>query len=239
MSYNPVARNAQGRSLEKLIALYLQSSTFNLQPATPMTFSPELIALARYLAGEFDNQQQAIAEPAWYVHLRLWLRPVPLFTEDSFTLFAEQASIVNLDKPYRPRILRLCASNTAPNSLQVQYYMLKDPDGIRGAGRNPERLRSLTTEQIEFLPGCNLSVKQRQVTPHFYEFSAFSATGTPCCFSYQGNTYQISLGFEATPEEFRSYDKGIDPATGKATWGALLGPFRFTKRQDFANELPT
>jgi hypothetical protein len=81
-------------------------------------------------------------------------------------------------------------------------------------------------------------VKQRLVSPNTYEFSAFSATNTPCSFSYQGKDYQISLGFEATPEEFRSYDKGIDPATGKATWGALLGPFCFTKRQDFAHELP-
>ena len=203
-----------------------------------MTFSPELIALARYMAGEFDNQQQAIAESAWYVHLRLWLRPVPLFTADSFTLFAEQANILNLDKPYRPRILRLSPSKTAPDSLQVQFYMISNPDAIRGAGRNPQQLRQLTTEQIEFLPGCALSVKQRQVAPNSYEFSAFSATGTPCSFSYQGNTYQISLGFEVTAEEFRSYDKGIDPTTGKATWGALLGPYRFTKRQDFADELP-
>ena len=52
-------------------------------------FSPELIALARYMAGEFDNREQAIADPAWYVHLHLWQRPVPLFLEDSFTLFAE------------------------------------------------------------------------------------------------------------------------------------------------------
>ncbi|MBV8887772.1 MAG: hypothetical protein JO235_27770 [Chroococcidiopsidaceae cyanobacterium CP_BM_RX_35] len=54
-----------------------------------MPFSPELIALAHYLTGKFDNQEQATAEPAWYVHLRLWQRPVPLFTEDSITLFAE------------------------------------------------------------------------------------------------------------------------------------------------------
>ncbi len=202
-----------------------------------MTLSPELITLARYMAGEFDNQQQAIAEPVWYVHLRLWQRPVPLFTEDSLTLFAEQANIVNLDKPYRPRILRLQSSDTTPASLQVQYYMLKDTEAIRGAGRNPELLRQLTSEDIEFLPGCNLTVKQQQLGSNAYEFSASSATVTPCSFSYKGNSYQVSLGFEATAEEFRSYDKGIDPTTGKALWGALMGPFRFTKRQDFAAEL--
>jgi hypothetical protein len=161
-----------------------------------------------------------------------------LFTEDSLTLFAEQANIVNLDKPYRPRILRLRSSDTTPVSLQVQYYMLKDPEAIRGAGRNPELLKQLTPDQIEFLPGCILTVKQQQVAPNSYEFSASSATGVPCSFSYQGSNYQISLGFEATTEEFRSYDKGIDPTTGKAMWGALLGPFRFKKRQDFAAELP-
>jgi hypothetical protein len=202
-----------------------------------MTLSSELITLAGYMAGEFDNEQQAIAEPVWYVHLRLWQRPVPLFTEDSLTLFAEQANIVNLDKPYRPRILRLQSSDTTPVSLQVQYYMLKDIEAIRGAGRNPELLRQLTSDDIEFLPGCNLTVKQQQLAPNAYEFSASSATGTPCGFSYQGNSYQVSLGFEATAEEFRSYDKGIDPTTGKAIWGALIGPFRFTKRQDFATEL--
>ncbi|HEY9638429.1 MAG TPA: chromophore lyase CpcT/CpeT, partial [Coleofasciculaceae cyanobacterium] len=200
--------------------------------------APELITLARYMAGEFDNQQQAIAEPAWYVHLRFWQRPVPLFTEDSLTLFAEQANIVNLDKPYRPRILRLYQNGTTSADLQVQYYMLKDPEAIRGAGRNPELLRQLSVEQIQFLPSCDLTVKHRQVAPNSYEFSASSATGTPCSFSFQGNNYQISLGFEATQEEFRSYDKGIDPANGKAMWGALLGPYRFTKRQDFAAELP-
>jgi hypothetical protein len=202
-----------------------------------MTLSSELITLASYMAGEFDNEQQAIAEPVWYVHLRLWQRPVPLFTEDSLTLFAEQANIVNLDKPYRPRILRLQSSDTTPASLEVQYYMLKDIQAIRGAGRNPELLRQLTSDDIEFLPGCNLTVKQQQLAPNSYEFSASSATGTPCGFSYQGNSYQVSLGFEATAEEFRSYDKGIDPTTGKAIWGALMGPFRFTKRQDFASEL--
>lgn len=203
-----------------------------------MSLSPELITLARYMAGEFDNQQQAIAQPVWYVHLRLWLRPVPLFTEDSLTLFAEQASIVNLDKPYRPRILRLQQSDTTSAPLQVQYYMLEDPEAIRGAGRNPDLLRQLTPENIKFLPGCSLTIQQRQVAPNSYEFSASSATGEPCCFSYQGNSYKISLGFEATKDEFRSFDKGIDPTTGKAMWGALLGPFCFTKRQDFADELP-
>lgn len=203
-----------------------------------MSVSPELLTLANYMAGEFDNQQQAAAEPAWYVHLHFWQRPVPLFTADSLTFFAEQANIVNLDQPYRSRILRLRHSKTAPDSLEVQYYRFKELAAFQGAGRNPERLKSLTPDDLEFLPGCILNIEQRQTAPDSSVFAAVPPPDTCCRFCYQGKTIQVSLGFEATAEEFRSYDKGINPDTGKAIWGALLGPYRFTKRHDFSTEIP-
>ena len=202
-----------------------------------MRYSNQLIALASYMAGEFDNQAQAIADPAWYVHLRLWQRPVPLFTEDSITLFAEQANIVNLEQAYRPRIIRLRERTDLNSPLEVQYYMFKDPASVQGAGRDREKLKTLTPEQIEFLPGCTLNVSQNSLATQDYHFQAFLPPDAPCCFTYRSETYQVSLGFEATPEAFLSYDKGIDPLTGKAIWGALLGPFRFTKRQDFSAEI--
>ncbi|MFB2837515.1 chromophore lyase CpcT/CpeT [Floridanema evergladense] len=202
-----------------------------------MRFSDRLIALASYMAGEFDNQVQAIADPAWYVHLRLWQRPVPLFTEDSITLFAEQANIVNLEQAYRPRIIRLRERTELNASIQVQYYMLKDPGTIQGAGRDRKKLETLTPDLIEFLPGCTLNVTQNSLATQGYHFQASLPPDARCCFTYRNETYQVSLGFEATPEAFLSYDKGIDPQTGKAIWGALLGPFRFTKRQDFSAEI--
>lgn len=199
-----------------------------------LPFSPELIALARYLTGEFDNQEQAFAEPAWYVHLRLWQRLVPLFSEDSITLFAEQASVINLDRPYRQRLMRLQAGGNLEASLQVQYYMPKQPEALRGAGRNPDLLQTLSPDQFELLPGCLLVVTQQQISPNHYHFSAALPPGGRCCFTYNGQTTQVSLGFEAREAEFLSYDKGIDPVTGAALWGAIAGPFRFHKRQDAA-----
>jgi CpeT/CpcT family (DUF1001) len=198
---------------------------------TSSMFPPDLITLGQYLAGEFDNQQQAIAEPIWYVHLRLWLRPTTLFAEDSLTLFAEQASMVNLDHPYRPRLLRLCFDQSNRASLQVRHYMFKDMMSVRGAGRNPELLKKLTSEQVEFLPNCTL-----HLTKEGDRFKANPATEENCCFTYEGQTYQVSLGFEATANELKTYDKGIEPGSGKAIWGALMGPYCYQKCQDFANE---
>ncbi|MBD2625468.1 MULTISPECIES: chromophore lyase CpcT/CpeT [Nostocaceae] len=191
-----------------------------------MSLSPQLITLGQYLAGEFDNQEQAMAEPVWYVHLRLWQRPINLFSEDSITLFAEQANTVNLDKPYRQRIMRLRQES---EFLQVQYYMPKDPTALRGAGSNPALLNQLTSEQLDLLPGCILSVTQETLAPNLYRFTASAPPASICSFTYLGNRIQVSLGFEATETKFLSYDKGIDSETGKATWGATVGPYRYTK----------
>jgi hypothetical protein len=45
-----------------------------------MTHSQTLITLAQWLAGEFENRSQALDQPAWFVHLRLWHRHVTFST---------------------------------------------------------------------------------------------------------------------------------------------------------------
>jgi hypothetical protein len=59
-------------------------------------------------------------------------------------------------------------------------------------------------------------------------------TEEPCSVTYEGTTFQVFLGFKATAEELLTYDKGIDPATGQGTWGALMGAYAFSKLQDLA-----
>lgn len=198
-----------------------------------MNFSPQLIALGEYLAGEFDNREQAIADPAWYVHLRLWQRPVNLFTEDSITLFAEQANVINLDQPYRQRIMRLRQGRDSDASLEVQYYIPQDPGALTGAGHNPALLNTLTPDKLDLLPGCILTVTQEKLASDRYKFTATPRPETSCSFTYLGNVVYVSLGFQATATEFYSYDKGIEPATGKATWGAIMGPYLYTKRHQY------
>lgn len=197
-----------------------------------MNFPPELKTLGTYLAGEFDNRQQSLEQPAWYVHLRLWMRPVPIFVEDSITLYAEQASVVNIDRPYRPRILRIRSKET----IEIEYYMFENIEWIAGAGRDAAKLKQITPEKIKFLPDCTLKVTT-QTTASGHHFETTPASETPCNYTYQGNNYQVFLGLEATANELFTYDKGIDRETGKGIWGALMGAYCFTKIQDFSSEL--
>lgn len=198
-----------------------------------MTITPQLLSLADYFAGEFDNREQAIDEPIWYVHLRLWHRLVPNFFEDSLTFFAEQANILKLDQPYRQRILRLTQHQSDEAPLKAQYYMPKNPGALSGAGENPALLDTLAPDDLELLPGCILNISYKQIGSNSYQFFTTQPPQSICNFSYLGNTVQVSLGFEATKEKFKSFDKGIDPLTGRATWGAIMGPYCYTKRQQY------
>jgi hypothetical protein len=184
-----------------------------------------LTTLTTHLIGEFDNREQAIADPIWYVHLRLWHCRVALFAEDSVTIFAEQANALKLDQPYRQRLLRIQTTDDVQFPLRVQYYSFKDYAAVKGAGQNPALLQQIAEADIELLPGCILQVAHRND-----RFRAMPPVDACCYFSYEGETRQVSLGFEVSPGKFSSYDKGINPDTGAALWGAIMGAYEFTKR---------
>lgn len=197
----------------------------------------DLLTLSQYLSGEFENRAQAIADPTWYVSLRLWQRPLKLFPEDrsgeSITIFAEQANVLHLESAYRQRLLRVMRSPAQPEALQVQYYGFQNPSAFKGAGQNPTLLASLTPDQVEFLPGCVLEVTTRSHSDGTH-FMATAPVDACCRFHYDGKVGQVALGFEISPNAYLTYDKGVDPDTGEALWGAIMGPYRYQKIQAFA-----
>lgn len=183
--------------------------------------------LAQWLAGEFENQAQAQDQPVWFVHLQLWHRPLPFQIEGHIALFCEQANALYLDNPYRQRVVIL-QPTADPQRLRAEYRAFKQPERVRGAGANPSLLDSLTVEDLEQLPGCELFI-----TFDGQRFKADPPPDAKCCFQYDGKTRQVILGFESAVDRFWSFDRGVDPETGKLLWGALMGAYEFQKRQDF------
>lgn len=186
--------------------------------------------LAQCLAGEYDNQNQAQAQPVWFVPLRLWYRPLPHLIDGHLALFAEQANVLSLDCPYRQRVVIL---KRAGDRIQAQYLALKQPDQFQGAGADSQKLQKLDQAQLEVLSGCILDVVQQQKI-----FIAQLQPDAKCCFEYQGQQKQVVLGFEVGQHHLFSYDRGVDPKSGQGLWGALMGPYEFYKRKSFAQELP-
>lgn len=187
--------------------------------------------VANWLAGEFDNQRQAQEQPVWFVPLRLWHRPLPFLIDGCLALFCEQANVLQIDAPYRQRVLILRSDPT--NQMHVEYRAFQQPERVKGAGVNPALLQSISVADLEVLPGCELTIQAIQDN----RVKAEPNPAAKCCFQYNGQTRQVILGFEATPDQFWSLDRGVDPETGKLLWGALMGAYEFQKRQSFAVEL--
>jgi hypothetical protein len=195
-----------------------------------MSVHPDIQHLGQELAGFYDNRDQSIADPTWFVSLQAWWRPVPLFTADSVTLFAEQANALYPDRPYRQRLLRLYAPQ---GHLTAQFYQFDRPDLVLGAGANGDLVDIIINAEIQILATGILSI---QKTPQ--GFSARHNPGESCKFSFrdaQGHEKQgqVELGFSTAPGQWQSYDKGINPETGQAIWGAMMGPYQFIKRQSY------
>ena len=187
----------------------------------------DLTLLAHWLAGEFDNYPQAYDQPAWFVSLRLWHRPLPIRIDGDLAIFCEQANSVYLDAPYRQRVLIL------RSPAQVEYKAFHQPERFKGAGANPSLLDGLTLSDLEDLPGCWLDLTQQAS-----RYKAEPPPDAKCCFQYNGEMRQVILGFESEATQFWSHDRGVDLTTGKPLWGALMGAYEFQKRQDFADAFP-
>jgi hypothetical protein len=191
-----------------------------------------VLTLAQWLAGMFENQAQSHEQPAWFVNLRLWHRPLPFRIHGNLALFAEQANALYIDRPYRQRVIVLQETGQL-QQFQAQYLAFKQPDRFRGAGANVDRLTTLTLDDLELLPGCVLTVTQQNGS-----FQAQPEPDARCYFQYDGQRRQVVLGFEVGEGWFRSFDRGVDPDTGQSLWGAIIGAYVFNKCQDFAAELP-
>lgn len=190
-----------------------------------MNPAPALETLVGWLTGEFENPTQAQAQPAWFVRLRLWQRALPQGLDGRVAIFAEQANALYLDRPYRQRVFTLTPTDD-PGAIAVQYFACKDPQHWLGAGAQPERLAAMGSADLERLPGCELIARWQDGSSCV---RAELAEGCQCFFEYQNERRQVVLGFEARCDRFLSFDRGVDPATGRGLWGALMGPYEFTR----------
>ena len=194
-----------------------------------MNISSQLLQLTSWMAGEFSNREQSLDQPVWFVNLVWWQRPIPFHILGSIAIFAEQSNALILDRPYRQRILQFIETDS---KIQVKYWGFKDPSGWSGDGKNRDRLNQITIDDIEPLNGCLLDVTFVNGC-----YKAEMPKDAKCYFQYMDETRQVVLGFEVTADSFWSGDRGVNPETGTAIWGAILDFYKFRKIQDFSQEL--
>ena len=194
-----------------------------------MTHSQDINTLARWMASDFSNQAQAFANPPFFAHIRVCMRPLPNNLLDGTSLFLEQAYDFMLNQPYRLRVIKL---STVGDRLELENFKVKDQEKFYGASRNLDLLNTLTEDLIEKMEGCDMDVIwtgnsfQGQIKP-----------GKACIVERKGRITYLDNSFEITDSKLTSYDRGRDPKTDELVWGSIAGPFEFFPTQSFAEEV--
>lgn len=212
----------------KILKRVLQT-TLSLSKTDQMTHSTDIATLARWMAADFSNQEQAFENPPFFAHIRVCMRPLPLETLSGVSFYVEQAYDYMLNNPYRVRVLKLV---NAGERIMIENYLVKDEQQFYGASREPQRLQAIASEHLEKLLGCNMLVEWTGNS-----FKGSVEPGKGCIVVRKDKKTYLDSEFEIDQERFISLDRGRDPDTDEHVWGSVAGPFYFVRWNNFADEV--
>ncbi len=194
-----------------------------------MSHSTDIPTLARWMASDFSNQEQAFENPPFFAHIRVCMRPLPLDLLSGVSFYVEQAYDYMLNDPYRVAVNKLV---DAEDHIEIENYRVKDAKKFYGASRDLEHLKALKPNDLEKLEGCNMIVEW---TGH--SFKGMVEPGKSCIVFRKGQNTYLDSEFEIDAEKFISRDKGRDLETDEHIWGSVAGPFQFVRWHSFADEV--
>ncbi|UFP96901.1 chromophore lyase CpcT/CpeT [Gloeobacter morelensis MG652769] len=172
-----------------------------------------------WLAGNYSNRTQAMAEPVWFIPVTLWYVEVAGLFGEGAGFFTEQVSEHTPNQPYRSRVLQLL-----DNPLRLENYRLKDQKVWAGAAKDPGRLGRLRADDCEQLAGCTIYLERQGET-----FTGKMQPGGGCRL-FPGDASYIEIEFELGERSFFTLDRGFDATTGEQTWGSRAGAYRYLKQ---------
>jgi CpeT protein len=189
----------------------------------------DLMTLARWMAGDFSNQQQSFEQPQLYAHIHIFFRPLPFDFFSGIGFYSEQVYDYDLWSPYRQGVHRLVDQG---EQIYIENYGLKDPIVYAGAARELDILKTITPDCIERRYNCSMIFKREGEL-----FRGSVEPGNKCLIERNGcQTYLVSE-VELTEQTWISLDKGMNIDTHEQVWGSTAGPLRFKKQKSFAEEL--
>ncbi|NET61821.1 MAG: chorismate-binding protein [Symploca sp. SIO2E6] len=188
-----------------------------------------MLTLAHWIAGDFSNQKQALADSINYAHIRVFFRPLPWDFFSGIGFYSEQAQDYDLWAPYRQGVHRFIDQG---EQIYVENYGLKDPILYAGSGRDLNILKTITPECLERRYNCSMIFKR--------EGNLFRGRveGNCCFIEKDGKQTYLVSDVELTETTFVSLDKGMDLTSHEQVWGSKAGHLRFEKRQSYASEVP-
>lgn len=192
-------------------------------------YSANLLTLARWMAGDFSNYQQAAENPREFAHIHVFFRPLAFDFFSDIGFYSEQVYDHDLWTPYRQGIHRLVDK---ADHIYIENYSLQDSFAYAGAAREPTILKTITSDIIERRQHCSMVFRREGD-----KFVGGVEPGNSCLIHKNGcQTYLVS-DVEITESTWASFDRGLDINTHEQVWGSEHGFLKFEKRESFSHEI--
>ncbi|MEO6324723.1 MAG: chromophore lyase CpcT/CpeT [Thermoanaerobaculia bacterium] len=185
---------------------------------------PGVTELSAWLAGTFDNREQASRDPEGFGQTRLVSVVVPKsrIGLGAPVLYVEEAPVAVTNRPFVRRFWRI--EETGAGKFVARLFDPKDPIAVSGKWRDPSDLALFGLSDVLERPGCAVSL--RKIEDHYDGVSE----GIGCPWPLGGSRY-LTTRMDVYAGRLALWERGFD-GTGRQVWGTVKGPVQFVKRSD-------
>lgn len=205
----------------KALVIFLILYSVALTPKSPLKEDfkkdKELKELYKLMQGSFNSEVQSQQDSSYY---NISLHMYPIWKDDGYFLYVEQALNSRQDKPYRQRIYEL--TRIDEHTFSSAVYTLPNEKEWIGKWASPKDFDATSKSSLELRKGCEVILK-RIGKNHFKGQTANNS----CVSSLRGASYATSA-VEIMDNVIISWDRGLD-ADGNQVWGAEKGGYIFNK----------
>jgi hypothetical protein len=196
--------------------------------------------LARYLAADWHNPAQSMADPQFWAHIHACFRPLPNALLGGYAFYTESAYDYNLGLPYKTSVVLIVEAPDAannPGALELASFKVQDPDEFYLGSHEPALLDGLTPDRLVPLDcGCNTVYVWLDDQA---QYVGFSRPGKGCIIRRGGTGPATYLDSKITlaSDRYAPWDLGRDLETDERVWGGAAGAFDFVAKSRFGHEV--
>lgn len=216
ISPHPLAIN---RLLGHLLLIIIFPAAIGAQ-ALPLA-KRDLKTVAGYLTGTFLAESTSSSDTSSY-QIKLQIVPVLEHDKEGYWLYAEQALVSSVDKPYRQRVFHLYIEDDT--TIISQPYELKNLSFYASSCNDPSRLATLSLDSLINRSGCGIVL-------HKYVDGTYrgSTVHRQCLNALRGSVF-ATMDWAIYPDHFQSWDRGWDEH-GVQKWGPVQSGYDFLKKE--------
>lgn len=213
-------------------------------PPSPAAATPNTpVHLGQWLAKEWGNFEQHLANPPFWAYVRVSYRPLPWSFLDGVSFYMESVYDYMPKQPYRATIIKVIVNEDG--RLETESYKIERNEQFYTAAFDSAKLRELV-EQAHPRSAPGRCTKLSDRCNAVFEWSdaermyrCRTRPGKQCIVRRNGMRSYLDAQMTLASDRYTALDVGRDPETDELLWGAVAGAFDFGVLRSWSHEVPS